>query len=217
MRSNYRVRGFVLAILVLLTISRLSADEGWDVTSLGGWPTVESEFPELADFEGEVSFYAYAELPPLRYAVPDIESWLRDLEPAGEPDEGEAYVKVWRCDGQCRYVLARAPASGQGRFLSLEDDLVSFVNPGGEGENLFMTEVGVVRWTYVYENGLLMYVYYYQEGSRLWSVDRLEYRRDAATPFCSYRYATDGEMAAGNWQSRTDYDADGRVVNVEGR
>ncbi|OGD79671.1 MAG: hypothetical protein A2Y64_06920 [Candidatus Coatesbacteria bacterium RBG_13_66_14] len=200
-----------------ILVSGAAGDVAESDLTVGSWPTVESEFPELADFEGEVAFYAYAEFPPFKYEMPDCKTWVRGLEPIGGPGKGEAYVKVWSRGGRCRFVLVQDPASGWGQFLSLGDDRVSFANPGDPEGNLFMTEIGVVKWTYVYEGGLLAYIFYFQEGSRLWSLDRFEYTPGAVTPYRGYRYATEEDLVAGNWESRTDYDADGRVVDVEGR
>jgi len=80
-----------------------------------------------------------------------------------------------------------------------------------------MTEVGVVKWVCVYEDETLEFYCCFQAGSNLWSVDRMEYRPDTVIPRYSYRYYDEGDLVAGDWYSKTNYDEDGRVINVEWR
>ncbi len=216
---------FLFALrLILLTLfflpilsGGLSAEVTEDDPTIGGWPILDSEFPEVAAFEGEVDFYAFANFPGFKYELPDCRAWVRELEPRMSPGEEEGYVKVWSRDGECRFVMVLNPLGGWGQFLSFEGDRVSFAHPLDPEGSLFMTEVGVVKWVYLYEGNLLRFVYYYQAGSSLWSVDRMEYWPDTATPRYSYRYYDEGDLATGDWYNRTIYDESGQALDVEWR
>lgn len=189
------------------------------VTALSALPTLSDACHEWRDFEGKASIYRYAEFPDLKYSQPDPEQWVKDLKPGGTRDSLVGYVQTWGENGKIRFVWVTSPYPDGGRFYSFSGDTVDAATPVTPQGALFMTEVGIYKWRYIYNRGLLAKIVYYRFDviSPLWAVDSVEYWPDTDVPHYIYRYEgpADLDISGETWDSRTVHDREGRIIRKE--
>lgn len=171
----------------------------------------------LRGFPGRAEWYEYRPHPDMGYRQPDFAAWVDDLVEA-EPDPASSrFTVVWRDSlGDIRYVLSRGD---QARLFTVEGDNLEFEDPG------FQTQVGVARWGWEYDGGLLRAhrTWRFTLGptgidrpigpptpTALFAVTTYEYRTGADAPHQSRTYWTEADRQSGRWAQRTWYDADGK-------
>lgn len=181
--------------------------------------TTYQYFPDLADFNSTIGIYAYDSFPPLRYSKPAPGEWSKGLKAIAHGDSNSGFVRIWRKEGKIEYVWITAPYPDGGEFYAFDDDMVDVLYPVNSRGYLFMTEVGVTKWRYIYESGLLQTIVYYGAGtpSPIWAVDEIEYWPGTDTPHytCRFNEPGDEDVSAKSWDSRKVFDSEGKLTREE--
>ncbi|MBN2381066.1 hypothetical protein JXM67_14810 [candidate division WOR-3 bacterium] len=182
-------------------------------------PTLEDLFPEWSDFEGNASVYKYAEFPDLKYNKPAPGNWLKSLCPGGIHDTLTGYVQAWKENGKVRFIWVINPYPDCGRFYCFSGDTVDVATTLTSQGALFMTEVGIYKWCYIYSEGLLSKIAYHRKNitDSIWAVDSLEYWKNTDIPHYIYRYMKPKgpDIAGHDWDSRTVFDREGKRLKEE--
>lgn len=191
-------------------------------TPLSVLPTlsdVRYGFPEWAEFEGKASVYQYTEFPGLKYSQPDPEQWVEQLRPGGTRDSTTGYVQTWQENGKVRFVWVTNPYPDGGRFFSFNGDTIDAATAINTQGALFMTEVGIYKWRYIYSERLLAKIAYYRynTSSPIWAVDSVKYWPGTDIPRYVYRYSDpDGlDISGRSWDTRTVHNRGGKIIRKE--
>ncbi len=192
--------------------------------------TLYQYFPDLAGFNSTIGTYAYDSFPPLLYSKPAPEEWSKGLKVVADGDSVKGFVKIWRKEGKIEYIWITAPYPDGGEFYAFGNDMVDVLYPVNSRGYLFMTQVGVVKWRYIYEIGLLRKQVFYrtspsspsspdrpQAASPIWAVDEIEYWPGTDTPHYTYRFNEPGteNVSGKSWNSRKVFDSEGKLTREE--
>jgi predicted nucleic-acid-binding protein len=160
--------------------------------------------------------YAYTRFPELRYRQPDLDQWLAALKPDA-PAEDE-FVEVFREAGRVRFI--RVLAGGNNRVHEVAGDVIQFVDPNDDDGRLFITQVAVCRWVYVYQHDRLARHETYQRGipplaDEIYAIHTYEYwAADLATPRSTFTFKDRASHQRGVWCERSDHNRRGEIVNT---
>lgn len=212
---------------VLLTAVLLSPSGAEAVASAGGSPVAAlgSLVPAhhaLHDFAGQATWFEYREPPAFRFEQPDFEAYVAGLEKAAADPGGGRFVAVWRdAGGALRHLLAKGDTV---RLFSIDGDTVEFEDPG------FHTQVGVARWGFEFDGGLLRAHRTWRltlgpsgtgrpvgppAPTALFAVTTYEYRKGARVPSRSRTFWNEADLRAGRWGQKSSYGADGKRLKTK--
>lgn len=181
--------------------------------------TIYEYFPDLSGSDYAIAAYAYDSFPPLRYSKPRPEEWSKGLKKIAGSDLNMEFVRIWRKESRIEYIWITKPYPDGGEFYAFDNDTVDALYPVNSQGFLFVTEVGIVNWRYIYNKGLLSKIAYYRTNtlSPIWAVDSVEYWTGTDVPKYTYRYtAPDGQnIPEKKWDSRTIYDKEGKITRKE--
>ena len=202
------------AVLAVASCATLAATEAPRPAALG---TLVPAHHALRGFEGRAGWYEYRPHPEVGYRQPDFEAWAAGLVEAEPDPAAQRFIAVWRdAEGAIRYVLSRGDRA---RLFTVDGDTIEFEDPG------FQTQVGVARWGWEYDGGLLRMhrTWRFTLGptgtdqpigpptpTALFAVTTYDYRKGASLPHQSRTYWSEADRQAGRWGQRSWYGPDGR-------
>jgi len=174
-------------------------------------------FPGWRDCEGKASIYELDTFPDIQYhhyTYPDVDSWIRELNPCKTCDDTTGYIQVWHENGDVRFIWITYPYPNGGKFYSFKADTIDMCTPINPEGQLFMTEVGINKWRFIYSEGLLDKIVYYRTNtfSPVWAVDIIEYWPAKDIPKRIFRYVepSDLDVCGKDWDSRIKFDRTGK-------
>lgn len=211
-------RSILLLTATLLSTGISSAAEAPETSVTAQLGALVPAHHNLQSLAGSPTWYEYQQPPEFRYEQPDFDSWAAKLDEVAVDPTADRFVAIWRDGGGAiRYVLAKGNHT---RLFSIDGDAIEFEDPG------FQTQVGVARWGWFYDGGLLRTHRNWRFAfgprdengvptgpptpSALFSVISYEYGRGKLTPSNSRTYWSEEDRQAGRWGQKTTYDANGR-------